>query len=688
MFGNEGTHRRMLAAVLAFAAPAFLLTACNDDPLFDLPPGQPTDVQATIAGDDVTLSWTRGENATSQEVRLSPVQAVPASAGNALQATDLVETLGAEATTYTFVDVAPGTYEATVSAINSSATVRSDPISVLIAEPQLAPTNVSVNVDGQNAIVSWTPGEQAVSQIITLTSTGLPDEIVPIDNNTTTSYQFTDLAPAEYTVVVTAVDAASAEYDSDPETFTIVPANAPTIVTFGEAEGDPTSVFVEWTTVESADQYKVTLTPDEGDDIVAIVELPDTSVVLGPDEGVQDGVTYSVVVCTLIGTEESCTTPDAVPPFTVNHFLWDEFLPTSLHATGAGKSTFYNATNGGFERFTGVPYDQLICKGCHQSITDGDCTACHVGDPNPQLGAVIEDQATVCGACHSRQGSEVSLGFGDVHRDAGVTCSVCHGLEDVHGDGNEYASLLDDGAVDAACENCHNADSDPPIDPATHSGHGDALDCSTCHMKTVTTCYNCHFETELDFDRKVFYGPPPYPGPEAAGNSWVFLGNRVYGDGSTKVHLMNLQSLKFGTVADGDAVGFAAIAPYYGHTIMPAEDARGCGDCHVNVIGPGGSAAQEYNASGQITIAEWDADAGVLLRPHNGIIPIPPDYLTSLQFDFVDLVDPANPPANGSDPTSWQFLKAGADTIQILEQYGAPLTEDQMTKLGIVSPTP
>ena len=142
------------------------------------------------------------------------------------------------------------------------------------------------------------------------------------------------------------------------------------------------------------------------------------------------------------------------------------------------------------------------------------------------------------------------------------------------------------------------------------------------------------------------------------------------------------------SVADGDAVGFAAIAPYYGHTIMPAEDARGCGDCHVNVIGPGGSAAQEYNASGQITIAEWDADAGVLLRPHNGIIPIPPDYLTSLQFDFVDLFDPANPPANGSDPTRWQFLKAGADTIQILEQYGAPLTEDQMTKLGMEPPAP
>jgi predicted CXXCH cytochrome family protein len=598
MFGNEGTHRRMLAAVLAFAAPAFLLTACNDDPLFDLPPDPPTNVTAAVQNQSVSIGWTPGANATSQEVRVSPVVAVPASAGNSLQAEDLVQVF---------------------------------------------------------------------------------------NDNTTNTALFEDLEPGPYTATVTAINA-SARVPSDPEPFTIAGAvNAPVITAFYADENDPTTLIVEWTGVEGAENYQVSLTADdESGDFSDIAASSATSFPFSP---VNDGTTYTAQVCTFSqasGVGDCSGTLD----FTADFFPWDEFLPTSLHATGAGKPTFYNASNGGFERFTGVPYDQLSCKNCHQSITDGDCTACHVGDPDPQLGAVIEDQATVCGACHGRQGSEVALGFGDVHRDAGVTCSGCHSLEDVHGDGNEYASMLDDGAVDAACENCHNLDSDPPIDPATHSGHGDALDCSTCHMKTVTTCYNCHFETELDFDRKVFYGPPPYPGPAAAGNSWVFLGNRVYGDGSTEVHLMNMQTLKFGTVADGDAVGFAAIAPYYGHTIMPKEDTRGCGDCHVNVIGPGGSAAQEYNASGQITIAEWVDAESRLVRPHNGIIPIPPDYLTSLQFDFVDLVDPANPPASGSDPASWQFLKAGADTIQILEQYGAPLTEEQMTKLGMEPPAP
>ena len=63
MFAHDGTHRRMLAAVLAFAAPAFLLTACNDDPLFEIPCDAPTadaGVDQTVtdaddSGDEVVL---------------------------------------------------------------------------------------------------------------------------------------------------------------------------------------------------------------------------------------------------------------------------------------------------------------------------------------------------------------------------------------------------------------------------------------------------------------------------------------------------------------------------------------------------------------------------------------------------------------------------------------------------------
>ncbi|MBK5098920.1 MAG: hypothetical protein JJE01_14165 [Gemmatimonadetes bacterium] len=63
MFAHDGTHRRMLAAVLAFAAPAFLLTACNDDPLLEIPCDAPTAdagvdqtvIDADDSGDEVVL---------------------------------------------------------------------------------------------------------------------------------------------------------------------------------------------------------------------------------------------------------------------------------------------------------------------------------------------------------------------------------------------------------------------------------------------------------------------------------------------------------------------------------------------------------------------------------------------------------------------------------------------------------
>ena len=552
-----------------------------------------------------------------------------------------------------------------------------------------APTNVVVAVQNQDIVVTWTPGNGATSQRVEVAAVGGGDDYVEIiGDGTTSTATFEDVTPASYTAIVYAING-SGEAPSTPYSFTVLPpVTAPTLDSFGAVDGDRTSLEVTWTPATTAENWYVELVPDGGDVIDDVFPSSATSAVFGPPVYViLDGVTYTAKVCPVSAgavVEEDCS---ATATFTANTHDWDTYLPTSLHASGAGMGTFYYASNGGFERYTGVPYDQLSCQNCHASIAAGECETCHVGDPDPQIGATVDN--AVCSGCHSRQGSEVSLGFGDVHRDAGMVCMDCHSLEDVHGDGNVYASQLEDGAIDAKCENCHNADDQPGFDPA-HAGaaHGD-LDCSSCHMATVTTCYNCHFETELDFDRKVFYGPPPFPGPAAGGNSWVFLGNRVYGDGSTKVHPMNMQTLKFGTVADGDEVGFVTIAPYYAHTIMPAEDARGvpgtCGLCHAN-FGPENTAIAEYNATGLVTVAEWDDVNGGFIRPHNGIVPIPADYLTSLYFEFADLVDPDNPPASGSDPADWQFLKAGADTIQILEQYGAPLTEGQMGSLGMTGP--
>jgi len=72
-----------------------------------------------------------------------------------------------------------------------------------------------------------------------------------------------------------------------------------------------------------------------------------------------------------------------------------------------------------------------------------------------------------------------TLGISDVHRDAGMVCWDCHSQADIHGDGTTYQSMMEPGAMDAACENCHTEL------PAAHAGynpHGDRLDCTACHL--------------------------------------------------------------------------------------------------------------------------------------------------------------------------------------------------------------
>ena len=143
---------------------------------------------------------------------------------------------------------------------------------------------------------------------------------------------------------------------------------------------------------------------------------------------------------------------------------------------------------------------------------------------------------------------------------------------------------------------------------------------------------------------------------------WVFLLNR-----NGQVTTGNFQSLKWGNKAnDPDGKTFIGMAPYYAHTIT--ADGRSCGDCHNN------AAVQDWAADGVIDVVTWDAMAGSL-NHMTGVIPVPPDYLEGLRFDFVDQATPAQ----GGPGGPWQFLEAGPDSIHIL--YGEPLTESQMDDL-------
>jgi len=253
----------------------------------------------------------------------------------------------------------------------------------------------------------------------------------------------------------------------------------------------------------------------------------------------------------------------------------------------------------------------------------------------------------VCNACHSRQGLEKSL-YSDVHRDMGFDCMSCHSLEDVMGDGNEYLSLQDIGAIDSECTDCHDASTHGAGNP-----HDDAVACASCHAQSTVTCNNCHFEAQVNNTGKFFLKPPAH--------NWMWLGNRFKRDGSgeTEVYPVNYQSVEY---VDATYVAFGAYTP---HTIGPATTARGCSDCHFNMGGAGSiPAIDQYNAEGIIDVAKWDAGASNLVYP-TGVVPLPEDYLTSLKFDFATTDSP-----DGAGAV-WTFLKAGADTIRITDQMDA-----------------
>ncbi len=331
---------------------------------------------------------------------------------------------------------------------------------------------------------------------------------------------------------------------------------------------------------------------------------------------------------------------------------------TSLHNTRAGKVFWYGAGNGGFETISNIPIDSLGCIQCHgASNADGEpygddyepgCLDCHPNGSNFNPDSIKVDQ---CYSCHGRQKKEVALGFSDVHRDAGMKCWDCHTADDMHGDGTEYASMLEDGAIDVSCEDCHFEGGTAPYpDHSQYDPHNGKLDCTACHAQTVLSCYNCHFESMVEDHIKRAYKPI---------NDFVILANREK-DG--KVYPMTFQSL---TYQDSS---FVAFGPFTSHTIT--KEGRKCEDCHGN------ENVQEYFDTGKIQFAEWN-DADSVLTWKHGIVPMPPDYETTFKMDFItyngNTSDPPGPSKN------WSKVSGEWDGHQMF--FATPLTETQMLAL-------
>jgi len=72
---------------------------------------------------------------------------------------------------------------------------------------------------------------------------------------------------------------------------------------------------------------------------------------------------------------------------------------------------------------------------------------------------------------------------------------------------------------------------------------------------------------------------------------------------------------------------FVGILPIFNHTIMDAENARKCGDCHNN------DAVKEYREEGKIWVARWDEDnKSMWLR--KGVEPLTHEQMLELMKDY------------------------------------------------------
>ncbi len=324
---------------------------------------------------------------------------------------------------------------------------------------------------------------------------------------------------------------------------------------------------------------------------------------------------------------------------------------TSLHATRQGKATWYSAANGGFEMLTQIPIADLGCLKCHPGTyangTEVDpatyqpgCNDCH-NRPNT---TVSQDQ---CLKCHGRQKTEMmKMQFADVHRDVGFTCTDCHTKKDAHGDGTAYASMLEPGAIDRQCTDCHQE----VVSNTAHDVHKDKVDCRACHMTSSITCYNCHFESLVQGHKKRTWGGL---------KGFVLLGK----DPNTgKVRPATFMTLTY----QGKA--FYAVAPYSAHNITAQP--RTCSDCHNN------ENVQAINAGEQIQLAQWD-DAQKKVIAAQGVIPIPANWRHVFKLDFLTY---NGDPAGDTDPNQWALLKSEADTSQMM--YLEPLGNEELTALS------
>ncbi len=191
-----------------------------------------------------------------------------------------------------------------------------------------------------------------------------------------------------------------------------------------------------------------------------------------------------------------------------------EAFKTSLHHTGRGMAFWYGKENNGLELLTGQAYPQLACKKCHVA----SCEGCHPPAAKTKAPAAKPDPVPqeTCLKCHDQLAAHLKLYRGtpreDVHLAKGMQCLDCHTSREMHGDGQEYQSQKQPGALDARCEKCHEDISDS----SAHRKHWKKVECQACHAGSMMNQTSTQFEPLAKEGKRV----------SLPVTDWVFLMNR------------------------------------------------------------------------------------------------------------------------------------------------------------------
>ncbi|MBN2775187.1 MAG: hypothetical protein JXR31_13100, partial [Prolixibacteraceae bacterium] len=312
------------------------------------------------------------------------------------------------------------------------------------------------------------------------------------------------------------------------------------------------------------------------------------------------------------------------------------FYSSSLHFTANGMKYWYGKEQGGLESVIDVPYEKAGCTKCHVA----SCDACHktIVDGKPVYSTEEARKQETCLKCHARESSMIlkidkNANTPDVHVQAGMTCVDCHTSREFHGDGVEYQSMKQHGAMDVKCTNCHESVSESQ----SHTVHGDKLDCNACHVRHVLSCTNCHVETMVKTGKRVAV---PVSG-------WKFLMNY-----EGKVTAANMQ-----TFLAPENKTLLMFAPQFSHSVKKEGDK--CEDCHA-------SDNVKMVLKKEINLT-WLEDGTV--KQTKGIFPVVDGVKYNTVFqDYKDEV--------------WTPIEKQLDPKIQYVGYGTPLTKEQMEKLS------